>query len=126
MNREFQSENFKIHVAYANICGFYKTILGNYIKRNILMSTPDVFTVSCNNPSNFLAEAEWYFGSKVENILRNKDIVSVSELSGFRVRCLNFYFELASQICKRLKGMNNLLPLLNVCDPVTVNVQSRV
>ena len=119
MNKEFQSENVKIHIAYANICGFYKTILGNYIKRDGLISTPDVFTVSYNNLSNFLAEDQWYFCSKIGNILGNTD-VSIHELSDFRVRCLNFYTELASQICKHLKGMNNVLPLLNVCDPAVV------
>ena len=33
INREFQSENILIHIAYSNIFAFYKTILSNFIKR---------------------------------------------------------------------------------------------
>ncbi|XP_063860623.1 LOW QUALITY PROTEIN: uncharacterized protein LOC135100933 [Scylla paramamosain] len=45
MNREFQSESVMIHTAYSNICAFYRTILSNYIKKDILKSKSDPFKV---------------------------------------------------------------------------------
>ena len=123
MNREFQSETVQIHIAYANISSLFRTILGNYMKKNILMTTSDVFSVRFNDPSNFLPEAEWHFGSKVETSL-SKDAIAAPELSKFKVNCLNFYIELANQIHKRLSGMNTVMPLLNACDPTEVKAQT--
>ncbi|XP_064083008.1 uncharacterized protein LOC135199023 [Macrobrachium nipponense] len=66
MNKEFQSESVKIHVAYSNICAFYKTVLGNYIKRDVIMRAPHAFAINYNNPSNFMVEHDWNFGSKLK------------------------------------------------------------
>lgn len=126
MNKEFQSESVKIHVAYGNICAFYKTILSNYIKREVIMRAPHAFAICYNDPSDFMDECNWYFGSKVEMGMADKDVMKGlgSELSEFRVRCLNFYIELAGQIHKRLAGLNEVLPLLKACDPVVVREKS--
>lgn len=119
MNREFQSESVMIHTAYSNICAFYRTILSNYVKKDVLKSKSDPFEVEFKDPSNFLPENEWYCGSKVESMLADKNVLEKlgSEASRFRLRCLDFYVELSKQISQRFKGLSDVLPLLNACDP---------
>lgn len=122
MNKEFQSETVMIHIAYSNICDFYRTILGNYIKMDVLSKEVNPFAIAFQDPGNFLPEEEWYFGSKVENMMKNRNVVDQlgSEVNSFRVKCLNFYIELSGQICKRFRGLNDVFPLLKACDPDVV------
>lgn len=41
----------------------------------------------------------------------------MSEVSSFRVHCLNFYVELSEQISKRFTGLSDIFPLLKALDP---------
>ena len=123
MNKEFQSETVQIHVAYSNLCRLFRTILSNYIKKSVVMETSDVFSVKFNDPNNFLPQLEFHFGSKVETSL-GRDVIPESELSSFKVNCFNFYLELATQIYRRLSGMNTIMPLLSVCDPNVVKAET--
>ncbi len=126
MNREFQSESVMIYTAYSNICAFYRTILSNYIKKDILKSKSDPFEVEFKDCSSFLPENEWYFGRKVESMLADKNVLGELgyEASRFWVRCLDFYVELSKQISKRFKGLSDVLPLLNACDPAIARENS--
>ena len=91
MNREFQSETVMIHLAYSNICAFYRTILGNFIKRDYIKSKSDPFDINFQDPNNFLPESEWNLGSKVETLMNDQNIQKriESDFSTFRVCCLN-------------------------------------
>lgn len=124
MNREFQSETVMIHLAYSNICAFYRTILGNFIKRNYMKSKSDPFDINFQDPNNFLPESEWNLGSKVETLMNDQNIQKRigSDFNTFRVCCLNFYIELSGQISKRFKGLGGVFPLLKACDPAVARV----
>lgn len=47
-----------------------------------------------------------------------------SEACRFRVKCLNFYVELSEQIGKRFRGLSDVFPLFNACDPVVARVSA--
>lgn len=119
MNKEFQSEGVQIHHAFEKVCALYRSVLSNYMKREVL-NTQDIFTVNPHDPSNFLSETDIYYGTKVQRlILEAGSTVETSLVSGFRVKCLNFYVELATQIRKRFMGINKVMPLLTALDPKT-------
>jgi len=124
INREFQSENVVIHTAYSNISAFYRTILSNFIKRHVIKAESDPFSAKFQNPSNFLPESDWNFGSKVESMFNDENVKEElkSEISNFRVHCLNFDVELSEQISKRFKGLSDIFPLLKACDPAVARV----
>ena len=116
MNREFQSEGLQIHHAYEKICALYKSILSNYLKAELL-NTQDIFSLNIKDPSNFKRVEDINWGSKVQQMMQEELNVEASLVSGFQVKCLNFYIELVTQIKKRFIGMNKILPHLVALDP---------
>ena len=116
INLEFQSESVRIHVLYENLARYYKTILGNFVKREVILSSSDVFTLDCTDPLSQLDESQLYFGSKVEVIKRDASIPD-EELHIFSKRCLEFYIELCCQMQKRFSSFSEIVPLLTLCNP---------
>lgn len=73
MNLEFQSEKIKIHLVLSRIGGLYRTILRNFIKKDVL----DKESLDKINPKDariYTGIDTVYFGAQVELILTNSDI----------------------------------------------------
>ncbi|KAJ8917896.1 hypothetical protein NQ315_002588 [Exocentrus adspersus] len=72
INLEFQSEKSKIHTLNERLCNFQKTILSNFITRDILLNNT-LENIDTKNPRNFLKLEAIYFATNVEIILNNEN-----------------------------------------------------
>lgn len=126
MNSEFQSNCNGTNCLLQHIYAIYETILDNYVKKNIILrAESNPFAVGFQDPFNFMSENEWYFGSKVENMMKNKNVIEgLGEgIHSFQVKCLNFYIAIAWQISKRFRELRDVFPLSNACDPAVARVR---
>ncbi|KAK7067023.1 hypothetical protein SK128_018616 [Halocaridina rubra] len=120
MNKEFQGEGVQIHHALDKVCALYRSVLSNYTKREVL-DTLDIFAVNHHDPHNSLSEKTVHFGTKVQRMLVEAGscpTIEASLVSGFRVKCLNFYVEIATflsvldhklSISKTMRDLTELL-----------------
>ncbi|KAJ8914340.1 hypothetical protein NQ315_011328, partial [Exocentrus adspersus] len=99
LNLEFQAEKPKIFNMLTRVSDFYRSLLRSYLKK-VYIDNTNLNDVECKNPEYFLPLESIYLGAKTE-ILMSKDNLDKTELHNFRLRCLEFYTELASQIKKR-------------------------
>ncbi|KAJ8930638.1 hypothetical protein NQ314_016553 [Rhamnusium bicolor] len=68
-----------------------------------------------------------YLGAKTELfILQNQDKLDAKKLNDYRVHCLNFYVELATQIKSRFSFNDFLLKQLKILDPKTIFAEEEV
>ncbi|KAJ8913072.1 hypothetical protein NQ315_006573 [Exocentrus adspersus] len=98
LNLEFQAEKPKIFNMLTRMSDFYRSLLRSYLKK-VYIDNTNLNDVECKNPEYFLPLESIYLGAKTE-ILMSKDNLDKTELHNFRLRCLEFYTELASQIKK--------------------------
>ena len=95
------------------------TIFDCYLKPSYLKSI-HVSKVNVNNPSNFLPLEEVYLGGKVANSLQMNHDINKDQLHYYRLICLDFYIEGASQILRRFNIMDPVLTNLNALDPQSI------
>lgn len=118
INIDFQSEKPRLHQILPRISSTYRQILRNYLNLNYATNT-DIDKINTKDPSKFLPLESVYFGVKVQDIIENNQI-DKKELHNFRLNCLNFYIELASQIKQRFPFGNDLYKKLTWIDPVNI------
>lgn len=102
LNIELRSEQVRIPLILGKVSLLYKTILKNFVKRNIISSAP-LDSVPINNPN---VNANLDYEGKVDPFLKDEESVGIIEktvLHNFKLRCLDFCIELANQIKKRFK-----------------------
>lgn len=123
LNTEFQSENPKVQKIYAQMSSAYKLLLSYYIKPNYLSNT-EINKLQFRNPDHYLPLNDIYLGPKIAAAFtENQLLLSESDKREFRLRCLNFYVEAASQIYKRFPFNSRnvqILKLINLIDPVNI------
>lgn len=86
-----------------------------------------IIKILINNPREYLLLQEIYCGAKVEQMLKDKDCISDSDIENFKLHVLKFYVELSSQIKKRFNFDHNILKFCNKLDPkviVSIEVNS--
>lgn len=106
INMELQSESPQVPHLLDKITNLYKTLLKNFIDNKIRNRIGDDLKINIHNPSNHLPLEKIYYGAKVELIVKNSTKISKMELENFRVRCLDFYLELCTQIRNRFDFNN--------------------
>lgn len=119
LNKEMQTENPKIYTLHSRVSAVLHTILECYMKPRILESTP-LSAVSVRDPANFLPLEEVYLGGRVTVSLQACQNLDKQLLDAFRLRCLDFYIEGASQILQRFNLKDPVLTSLKALDPQSV------
>ncbi|CAH1107387.1 unnamed protein product [Psylliodes chrysocephalus] len=111
LNIEFQSEHCKIFTLSTKINSLYKTILRNYLKKGYIGNT-SLELIDPKNLRNFIILEEVYFGAYVEAASNNPQNPRQTEIHDFKLRALEFYIELCTQIKNRF-SFND--PVLKFC-----------
>lgn len=115
MNILFQSESPQIHKLHDEVTSLFKTILKNFMKESYLQ-TNSLHQISFS-PSNYRQIEELYVGANCEAIIMSDPEMSRIEINNFRIKCLDFYVELAKQIKKRFDFNDPVLIFLKNFDP---------
>ncbi|XP_063230874.1 uncharacterized protein LOC134535624 [Bacillus rossius redtenbacheri] len=120
LNKQMQAEKPQIHLLYASVSSVVHTLLDCFISEDHLKSTA-IEDVQFKNPKYFLPLENMYLGAKVNSLLA-KGMAGLTKeaLHGFRIRCLEFFIEAASQIYKRFDFGNVLLKEFEILDPKCV------
>lgn len=118
LNLEFQSETLKLHVLLKRISALYTTILRNFIKKEHLTNF-NLNDVNIKNPRIYTTIDNMYFGAKFELFALETNINS-TELNNCKLKCLDFYIELATQIRFRFDFNDEVLKFAEIIDPKTL------
>lgn len=89
------------------------------MKPSVLESTP-LSAVRFRDPVNFLPLKDVYLGGRVTISLQACQNLDKQALDSFRLRCLDFYIEGASQILQRFNLKDPVLTNLKALDPQNV------
>ncbi|KAL0849463.1 hypothetical protein ABMA28_013746 [Loxostege sticticalis] len=123
LNQLMQSERPQIHKLHENVCVLYKNLLDCYIKDSYLTQT-ELQNVEYANPRNFKALEEMYLGAKVAmTVATNSAELNPSDVTTFKLRCLDFYIEGAKQIKSRYKFDNNIAKKMEFLNPDIVKAR---
>lgn len=116
INREFQSEEFRLHILFMMVTSEYKDLLSLFIKESLIISMK-LSEIDPRNTNNHKPIGEIYLGGKtMAHIIKNPLHVDID--TRFRILCLRFLVELCDQIRKRLvMDENSQLAKFNVLDP---------
>lgn len=115
MNLEFQSERPKLHLLLSRITDLYRTLLRSFIRKTHLDGT-SLQDINVTNPEHYTEVENIYFGAKVDVAIAKQTIDS-KELNNFRLKCLDFYVELANQIKSRFRFDNPVLTFVSYFEP---------
>ena len=119
LNKEMQSENPKIYALHTRVSAVLHTILEFYMKPSVLESTP-LSAVRVKDPNNFVKLEELYLGGRVTASLQKYQNLDRQQLDTFKLRCLDFYIEGASQILQRFNLSDSVFTNLKALDPQSV------
>lgn len=101
INLEMQSEDIKIHLIYARVSTFYKTLLENFMDSDYIRKT-DVQNIDFKDKKYNLALNNIYLGGKIEAFLiDNNGTLDESQINELRTNCLSFYLEAARQTLRK-------------------------
>jgi len=117
LNKEMQSEHFKIYLLYERIFTTYKSLLECFLRQECFELTDEeinetadqdstletkILNIDVENKLLHLPLEEMYLGGNIAGIIKvKKDILSQECLQQFWQKCLDFYLESAKQIRKR-------------------------
>ena len=104
------------------VSAVFHTLVENYMKANYLKATP-LANVQVKDPRNFLRLQDIYLGGRVTISLQECGL-NQQDLHNFRLRCLEFYIEGASQILKRFSLEDPLFQSLGAMNPQSVTSKS--
>ncbi len=119
VNKLMQSESTQIHVLYMSVASTLRTILSCYMKESYLSKTP-LKQLRFRDPNNFKPKEEMYLGVNVDTELRSSAQYEKVAIDRFRLNCLEFYIEAASQINKRFSFGSEKLEILKALSPKVV------
>ncbi|KAJ8913913.1 hypothetical protein NQ315_005710 [Exocentrus adspersus] len=80
----------------------------------ILKNKQNLKNIDPRNPHNFLPIKDIYLGTKVEILIAQNHGLKTSDIEAFRLKCLDFYIELAKQIKDRFDFENLIYHLFLV------------
>ncbi|KAJ8912030.1 hypothetical protein NQ315_000523 [Exocentrus adspersus] len=109
------SEKPKIHMILKRVTDLYRSILRNYIKKEYIDNI-DFKDVDSNNPRHFMPLEKIYYGANVE-ILISQQTLDKNDLHNFRIRALDFYVELSTQVKSRFKFNDPVLKFVSNFEP---------
>lgn len=115
LNKEMQSEDPKIYALSSRVSAVLATILECYMKPGYLKSTA-LANVKIRDPANFLPLEDMYLGGRVTASLHSCHGIEKQDLTNFRLRCLDFYIESASQLLHRFNLTDPLFESLKAFD----------
>nr|WP_253308757.1 hAT transposon family protein [Rickettsia endosymbiont of Ceutorhynchus assimilis] len=116
LNLEFQSEKNKLHVLLKRVSDLFKNILRNYLDPEYIRANENnLKNIDPKNPRNFLTIDKVYLGTKVE-VLSQQNI-NQNDLANFKLKCLEFYVELSSQLKSRFDFEDPILNFVSIFDP---------
>nr|XP_023013328.1 uncharacterized protein LOC111503289 [Leptinotarsa decemlineata] len=115
LNLEFQSEKTKIHLVQKRVRDLYRTLLRNFIKKEHIDKTP-IQNINPSNPRSIIELEKMYLGAQVELMINDFE---VNDVRDFKLRCLDFYIELCTQIKNRFDFENPVLNYVSIFDPKT-------
>ena len=119
MNLEFQSEGVRIHKYLDVIDSGLSTVMDNFISKGVLKGKY-CFEIDHTQPQNFKPIDETYFGARVSLMIAENSKPTAEQMraiSPFRIRALEFYIELCSQIKKRVDFRDDFLNHLKCVSP---------
>ncbi|KAJ8913073.1 hypothetical protein NQ315_006574 [Exocentrus adspersus] len=124
LNTFFQSESPKFHVFLENITSIYKTILKFYIKPEIVNSKIPLSRINPANPDYYLQLQNIYLGIEAEQFITSLTLDQVS-INSIKVKCLDFYSKLCSEIRNRVDFSDETLNMLQILNPKTIFLEEK-
>lgn len=118
LNCEMQAEKPKLYLLHNRVSAVFHTLAQNYMKASYLKATP-LANIEVKDPRNFLPLTDVYFGGRVTISLQERGL-NQQDIHNFRLRCLEFYIEGASQIIKRFNLEDPLFQSLGAMNPQSV------
>ena len=114
---DFQSEKPRIHILLKSMKGYYKTLLRNFVKRDLTNN---------NNLEQFVIEKEIF--DDVEIILLcpkaafliSEGNIPIHKINEIKKVCRNYYFDLCNQITKMINFGEKILTALEILDPANL------
>lgn len=117
LNTEFQSEHFRLHLLYQMVSSEYKTILGFFIKPEVLESKK-LSEIDPRDETNYQDLDQIYLGGAATAHLIQVPFPDSQTEKRFKSDCLKFMVELCAQITKRFPfDENNIIAQMKVLDP---------
>jgi hypothetical protein len=114
---EFQAEKPKIHKLHNKMVSFYKILLTNYLRRTYVNAT-NVDMINPKHLNNYLLIEDIYLGPKAQLIMENEsNQISASDIKSFRVRVLDYYITLCTNIRMKYHFKNAVLETISLIDP---------
>lgn len=99
---------------------FFLSILRNFMKKEYVdKNLGDLTKLNFRNPHEFLGIEKIYLGPSVQILIENKT-VNIADLKSFRLRALEYYQTLCSEIRKRFDFNNPVLKNLQLLEPTSI------
>lgn len=117
LNLEFQSQSVRIHKFLPYVKTFYKTILQNFIKSDVLsdefLSNPNFSDIYLKNINSV------YVGAKAELFIKTNKI-EINEIIEFKGVGREYYKTLCAQISQRIDFDDKILKHIQGIDPLNL------
>lgn len=97
---------------HQHTASLFKTILKNFMKASYFKTHENNLNDIMFVPSNYKPIEELYLGANCEQIILNTSLLT-NDIRNFRVKCLDFYIELARQVKSRFDFSDPVLIFLN-------------
>lgn len=118
-NKLFQSEAALLYRLKPETETLLRSLCANYMKRECITNTKNVFDLQHDHPNNFLSLDELYLGLNANESLGDlKQNATQNDISLFLKNCLQFYITLVSEIKKRFIFKDELFNIIDMIDPL--------
>lgn len=124
LNTFFQSETPQFYTFLDNIGNIYKTILKFYMKPEIVNSKISLSRINPTNPDYYMQLENIYLGIEAEQFINSRDI-SRKEINFVKVKCLDFYSKLCSEIRNRIDFSDETLNMIKILGPTQVFSENK-
>lgn len=117
VNIEFQSEIPKAPILLTRMIALYKTFLRSYVKKTII-DTKNFTDINVHDPTVYKSLNDIYFGARLDAFLKSEGLkCSKEDIHNFKLRALEYYIELCSQIKRRFNFKDKHLELASNFTP---------
>ncbi|XP_074038465.1 protein FAM200B-like [Leptinotarsa decemlineata] len=122
VNVELQSSQSKVPLMLGKIKSLYKTFIKCFIKKEVIEDferKSSIDKINVTDPHNYIPIESTYFGAKVDALLKQDINIHMQELTSFKLRCLEFYTEICTQIKERFDFSDKILSFASNFIPET-------
>ncbi|KAL1488987.1 hypothetical protein ABEB36_014766 [Hypothenemus hampei] len=93
----------KLHLLYSRISCLFKTILKNFLKQQQYLENRPRYSEVEFLLNSYKTLKDIYYGANCKLIIGTHAAIEKTDLDAFKIKCLEFYFELSKQIMSRFQ-----------------------